>query len=89
MLKDVILFVVGCFAGKLIEDNLPNLQYKNVWKGVWRFGIWLYISGWITFLRLKGVPSKEIGGVIMFSLAVVVIGHAFAKHRHQLALKKA
>lgn len=61
MFRDILLFVFGVFGGKLIEDNLPNLNYKSLLIGFNKHFVPFLIMSYLGFLYLmtKVDRSKE------------------------------
>jgi hypothetical protein len=65
-IKDVILIILSyCglkFVDKLIEDNLPNLHYKNIIKFYYNYVVPLILTCYmgIIYLQLKISTDKQV-----------------------------
>ena len=73
-MKDVLIFFFGAVAGKLIEDNLPNLHYKKLAAGFEkRITPILLVAalGFYTILA-KISKDKEIQKTYVILLTVIV-----------------
>lgn len=80
-MKDILIFLFGAVAGKLIEDNLPNLHYKKLIAAFNKHvGPFLLIAalGYCSILA-KISKDKEIQKTYMILLTVIVATIALQK----------
>jgi len=77
--KDIILTIL-CYCGlkfvdKFIEDNLPNLHYKNLINGFYNYVVPLILMAYIGFLYLqvKAFGNKEDEKNLQNGLIVVAV----------------
>ena len=74
-MNTILVFLAGVFCGKLIEDNLPNLHYKNLIIGFHNYVVPLILMAYIGFLYLqvKIFGNKEDEKNLQNGLIVVAV----------------
>jgi len=86
-MKTILIFLACIFATKLIEDNLPNLHYKNIIKGFEKYILPYLLMAYLGFLYLqvKIYRDKELEKNYTHTLLIitVVIIAAQALNKHQ------
>lgn len=58
-MKDLLIFILGAIGGKLIEDNLPNLHYKNLYKGFEGYVAPMFLFSYIGYLYIIVKLTKD------------------------------
>lgn len=84
-MKDILLFIAGCFAGKLIEDNLPDLNFKNL-KKIAEFLLALLVVGYLTamFKITRNAEYKKSLIIVMVAVVATTLIGEFVKDKKQL-----
>ncbi|MBA2581985.1 MAG: hypothetical protein H0V01_01210 [Bacteroidetes bacterium] len=81
-MKEILIFLAGSFFGKLINDNLPDLNYKSIkafsekmWhKLVWWFAITIFplLIKW-RIITLNKEQSQKFAIMLFFCLLVIIV----------------
>ncbi len=91
-MKNILIFVSLVFATKMVDDNLPNLYYKNIGKAFDKYVAPVLLMGYIglLFLLTKISRNKELHKNYTQALVIVVIalaaGTVLSKHKKELSL---
>lgn len=82
-IKDVILTIL-CYCGlrfvdKLIEDNLPNLHYKNIVKVYYNYVVPFILIGYmgVVVMQVKVFGNKEDQKNLQNTLILIAVAIAF------------
>ena len=83
-MKDILIFLFGAVAGKLIEDNLPNLHYKNLAAGFEKHVMPVLLVAALGFYATlaKISKDKEVQKNYIILLTVLVTAIALQKIAH-------
>ena len=75
-MRDIIIFVLGAIAGKLIQDNLPNMHYKHLYKLYKKTIQPLFVIGYLgllfTVIKLTKNPEQQKQLNMIFTTVLVV-----------------
>ena len=90
-MKDFFLFISGVFAGKLIEDNVPNLHYKKLITGFEKHIAPLLLTAYLgllyTVAKLTRNPqAKKNYTTLLALLALVIILSKVVEDKKQAAV---
>jgi hypothetical protein len=58
-MKDILIFLFGAVASKLIEDNLPNLHYRNLAAGFEKHVMPVLLIAALGFYTVLAKISKD------------------------------
>ena len=80
-MKDFLLFISGVFVSKLIEDNLPRLNYKNIAAGFQKHIAPLLVLATLGYFSIlsKISKDKEVQKTYIILLTVAVAAIALQK----------
>ena len=80
-MKDILIFLFGAIAGKLIEDNLPSLHYKNLAAGFEKHVMPVLLVAALGYyaVLVKISKDKEVQKTYMILLTVIVAAIALQK----------
>ncbi len=69
-MNSILIFLAGVFGGKLIEDNLPNLHYKNLIKGFEKYvrPYLLIALLYVSYFIIKMRRDKELEKTFIYTL---------------------
>ena len=74
IMKDITNFILAVFCVKLIEDNLPNLHYKNLRKGFDKYIAPLILLACILWLSfIVKITKNEEQKKLLFTLTVLAV----------------
>lgn len=60
-MKNILLFISLIFATKMVEDNIPNLHYKNLAAGFEKHIAPFLLTSYLGFLYLAAKISRSKG----------------------------
>jgi len=93
-MRDILFFVLGAIGGKLIEDNLPNMHYKNIYKFYQKTIQPILIVGYLglLFIAIKFTKNaeqqKQLYTIYTTVLVVCVVAIVLEQKKTKIPLTK-